>query len=75
MIREQGYKFLVDLASAALGGKSSSEGEVGLDSGEGMEEMSEEDLAAMKLMLGKDFNKQFPQYADELDYDEVTEGD
>lgn len=63
--RSADYDFLVSLAKAALGGKSSSGDEVGLDDGEGIDEMSEEDMAGLKLALGKDFHKQFPQYADE----------
>lgn len=63
-------EFLVELTSAALGGgDSKGEGEIGLDSGDGVDELSEEAIAAMIEMLGEhDFYLQYPQLkpADEL---------
>lgn len=55
-------EFLVELTSAAFGGgKSDNPDEVGLDTGEGSDEMSEEDQARMIATLGeKDFYNLFP---------------
>lgn len=48
----------VDIVSAALGGKKKkSEDEVNIDSGEGIEEMTEEQEAALREALGEDFDK------------------
>lgn len=44
--------FLVELTSAAFGGKSSSE-DVGMDNGEGAEEMTDEQLEMWKQVLGE----------------------
>lgn len=44
-------EFLVELTSAAFGGKSSSE-EIGMDTGEGVEDMTEEQLEMWKEVLG-----------------------
>lgn len=45
------YQFLIDLASAALGGKKSEEG-IGLDTGEGAEDMTPEQEAMWREVLG-----------------------
>ena len=54
--------FLVDLVGAVYGGKKS-DGEVGLDDGEGMEDLTDEQLADMKLMLGEqDFERLYGKF-------------
>ena len=47
------YQFLVDLAGAALGSKKPS-GAVGLDNGEGIDELTEEKEAELRMSLGDD---------------------
>lgn len=54
--RQQDYKFLLELTSAALGG-GKKDGEIGLDDGQGIEEMTEEQEANMRAMLGDDFDR------------------
>jgi len=56
--RSVDYDFLVQLATAALGGKSSEE-QVGVDTGEGIEEMTAEQEANLRAMLGADFNTDY----------------
>ena len=56
--------FLVELVSAIYGGKKS-EDEIGLDTGEGMDELSDEQIESMKAMLGEDFTRMYPDLADE----------
>lgn len=51
------YEFLTELATAAFGGGNSTEGAVGLDDGEGVDEMTDDQEAAMRLMLGDDYKK------------------
>lgn len=51
-------EFLVELVSAALGGGKSSEDAVGLDAGEGLEEMTDEQLEMWRCVLGE---KEFQQ--------------
>lgn len=51
----------MELTSAALGG-GKKEDEVGLDTGEGMDELTEEQIAEMKIMLGDDFDRIYGQY-------------
>ena len=51
----------MELTSAALGG-GKKEDEVGLDTGEGMDELTEEQIAEMKIMLGEDFARLYPDY-------------
>lgn len=46
-------EFLVELTSAAFGGKSSSE-EIGMDTGEGIEDMTEEQLEMWRQVLGEE---------------------
>lgn len=57
-------EFLVELTSAALGGgKKSAEGSVGMDTGEGMEELTEEQIAMWKDVLGEqEFARMYPDY-------------
>lgn len=55
--KEMDYKFLIELTTAALGGKGKKDGEIGKDTGEGLEEMTEEQEAALRLALGEDFDK------------------
>jgi hypothetical protein len=50
------YQFLIDLAKAALGGGGKDE-TFGLDTGEGIEEMTPEQEAAMREALGEDFSR------------------
>ena len=45
---------MVELASAALGG-GRKKGEVSLDTGEGLDERSDEDDAALREVLGDDY--------------------
>jgi len=56
--------FAVDLVSAIYGGKKE-EGEIGLDTGEGMDDLTDEQIAEMKIMLGPDFNRLYPDLADD----------
>lgn len=57
--------FLVDLVGAVYGSKKS-DGEVGLDDGEGMEDLTDEQIAEMKIMLGDDdFNRLYPHLVDD----------
>jgi hypothetical protein len=51
--------FLVELVSAVYGGKKSDD-EVGLDDGEGIDELTDEQIEQMKAMLGDDFAKLYP---------------
>ena len=60
--RKIDYDFLVSLATAALGGKSKTEGEVGQDSGEGLEYLTNEQFNDLKEMLGSDFEKQYGEW-------------
>lgn len=53
--------FLVELVSSAMGGGKKDD-EVSLDDGEGMDEMTDEQLETMKMMLGEDFAKIYPDY-------------
>ena len=57
-------EFLVQLVSSALGGgKSGDSEEIGLDTGEGMDELSDEQIQMWKNILGPDdFAKQYPDY-------------
>ena len=59
--RSADYEFLVSLASAALGGKSSekSADSMGSDDGSGIESMELVDFNNLKKCLGADFEKQF----------------
>jgi len=50
------FDFLVELATACLGGKKS-DGEISIDSGEGLDEMDEEQEEALRRALGDDFDK------------------
>lgn len=50
------FDFLCKLAQAALGGKSE-EGTVELDSGDGLDEVSEDQEAALRAALGDDYDK------------------
>lgn len=45
-------KFLIELTQAAFGGKKSEE-EIGLDSGEGIDELSDEQLENLRNVLGE----------------------
>jgi hypothetical protein len=54
--REVDYEFIVKIAQACMGGKSE-EGTVGLDDGSMIDEMSEEQIADMRDMLGDDFDR------------------
>jgi len=55
----------VDIVSAALGGKKKkTEGEVGIDSGDGLEELTEDQEAALREALGEDFDKIYGQTED-----------
>lgn len=53
--------FLVDLVSAIYGGKKE-DGEIGLDDGEGMDELTDEQIAEMKIMLGDDFERLYGKF-------------
>ena len=55
------YEFLVELASAALGGGKSDEHTVDLDGGEGLEDMTPEQEEALRAALGADFDKLYGQ--------------
>lgn len=55
--RQVDYEFLIELASAALGSGKKSDGSYDLDSGEGLENMTEEQEAELRLALGDDFDK------------------
>lgn len=53
-------EFLMKLTQAAFGGGSKSEDEIGLDTGEGLDEISDEALENLKAVLGEsDFNKMY----------------
>lgn len=55
-------EFLVELVSSAIGAGKQSD-TVGLDTGEGMDELSDEQLVQIKEMLGDtDFYRQYPQF-------------
>ena len=55
--------FLVELTASALGSGKKDEEEVGLDTGEGMEQMTDEQLANLRAVLGDaDFVKMYPDY-------------
>ena len=58
------FDFLVELASAALGGgKSGDENEIGMDDGN-LDEVSPEQITELRMMLGEeDFVRQYPEYA------------
>jgi hypothetical protein len=61
-------EFLVSLTQAALGGKrQSAEGEIeaSLDDGEGLDELTDEQIANLKQVLGKDFASLYPDYAED----------
>lgn len=52
----------MDLVSAALGGGGAKD-EVGLDTGEGLDELTDEQLQQLKEVLGeKDFAAMYPGY-------------
>lgn len=53
--RSQDYEFLVKLAKAALGGKD--DNQVGLDTGDGLEERDASQDEALKAMLGDDYDR------------------
>lgn len=54
------YQFLIDLAQAALGGGKKQEGEYGMDTGEGIEEITPEQEAALREALGdEDFERMY----------------
>lgn len=55
-LRRQDYEFLVELAKAALGG-GTKEGEYALDSGEGLEDLSDEQAALLREALGDDYDR------------------
>ncbi len=56
-------EFLVELTSAAFGGGSKDSEEYTLDTGEGMDEMSDEQIQKWKDILGeKAFAQQYPDY-------------
>jgi hypothetical protein len=59
--REVDYEFIVKIAQACMGGGKSDDGAVGLDDGSMLEEMSDEQIADMKEMLGEDFAKLYNQ--------------
>lgn len=54
--RQVDYEFLIDLASAALGGKANTDS-YDLDSGEGINDMTEDQEKALREALGEDFEK------------------
>lgn len=56
-------EFLVNLATAMAGGGGNSDNEVGLDTGDGMDEMTDDQIEMWKSILGDDFAKQYPDYA------------
>jgi hypothetical protein len=57
-LKSADYKFLIELASAALGGKSKKgDGQYELDDGEGLDEMTPEQEAELRQALGDDFDK------------------
>lgn len=51
-------EFLVELATACFGG-SKKQDEVNIDTGEGIDELTDEQLQQMKEMLGPDFEKMY----------------
>ncbi|BCS54038.1 hypothetical protein [Geobacter sp. SVR] len=52
----------MELTSAVLGGKKGDDG-IGLDNGEGMDELTDEQITTMKAVLGEaDFSKMYPDY-------------
>ena len=55
-MRNIDYQFLVDLASAALGGKKNDDASFGMDTGEGADEMTDDQEAALRAALGEDFD-------------------
>lgn len=63
------YDFLVQLTQVALGGgkRQSTEGEIeaSLDNGEGIDELTDEQISNLKQVLGKDFASLYPDYAEE----------
>lgn len=57
-------EFLVELVSAIYGGKK--EDEITLDTGEGMDDLTDEQIAEMKIMLGDaDFARLYPDLVDD----------
>jgi hypothetical protein len=51
------FQFLIDLAKAALGGGGGSDNDnYGLDTGDGLDDMTEEQETEMRLVLGDDFD-------------------
>lgn len=54
--KEIDYQFLVDLATAALGG-GKKEDELLLDDGEGLDEITPEQEEALRAALGSDYDK------------------
>lgn len=57
-------EFLVELTSAAFGG-GKKEDEITLDTGEGLDDLTDEQIAEMKIMLGDDFAKVYPDLVDD----------
>ena len=51
------FKFLIDLAKAALGGGGKSSDAIPLDDGTGVAERTDEQDAAMREMLGDDYDR------------------
>jgi len=57
--------FLVDLVGAIYGSKKE-DGEIGQDTGDGLDDLTDEQIAEMKIMLGsEDFNRLYPDLADD----------
>jgi len=57
-------EFLVELVSAAVGGGKGSKEEVTLDTGEFMEELTDEQIAEWKNLMGEqEFARMYPDYA------------
>lgn len=64
-IKQTDYEFLIQLTTAALGGKSGKgEDEVGMDDGNGIEYMDLESFNNLKAMLGNDFAKVYGEWED-----------
>lgn len=58
-------EFLVNLTTAALGGKSENKDQVSLDTGEGIDELTEDQIEMWKGILGEaEFYKTYPQFAE-----------